>query len=131
MNLTGHTWAIWKTCQSHVQIFLMSWKIGEFKQKVSCSTLLNTSRFKDQEMKAPILSEGTGHKQSSRYQGWMWHIAHRSVPALLFICCSSKFNYFDRTLLHCFGAVSYSAQHRVFCYFKSYLITCYTLICEM
>lgn len=44
------SWVTRKTCSSHVPIFMDTWKMGGFKQKVTCSKLFNTSRHKYKKM---------------------------------------------------------------------------------
>ncbi len=55
IQLIGHTRATKHTCQSHVPILLLTWKMGGFKQKVPSSKLFIRSRYEYLEIKAEML----------------------------------------------------------------------------
>ncbi len=55
IQLIGRTRATKHTCQSHVPILLLTWKMGGFKQKVLSSKLCIRSRYEYLEIKAEML----------------------------------------------------------------------------
>ncbi len=54
-QLIGRTRATKHTCQSHVPILLVTWKMGGFKQKVLSSKLFIRSRYEYLEIKVEML----------------------------------------------------------------------------
>ncbi len=55
IQLIGHTRATKHTCQSHVPILLLTWKMDGFKQKVISSKLFIRSSYENLEIKAEML----------------------------------------------------------------------------